>query len=224
MTAAQAVIYVRVSTEEQERGWSLDAQEDECRRYCDTRGLEVVAVFAEAISTKKRVRPEGRLALAQCLVKNGPVLVSVSMDRVARTLSENVELIQAVKKRKLKWATVDMELDASTASGRAALHQRAAFAEFERDIGSERTSRGIRRAQSMGVKFGAQRLVEPELEARVVAMKAGGMSYLRIARQLGREGIKAPRGGTWSRSSLQRIVERNRVEQPAFTPGMVPVP
>ena len=46
-TKPWAIIYIRVSSDEQIDGTSLDFQEAECRRYCERNGYEVVEVFRE---------------------------------------------------------------------------------------------------------------------------------------------------------------------------------
>jgi site-specific DNA recombinase len=49
-----AVIYTRVSTDEQVReGMSLDAQLAACREYCERQGYEIARVFVEAGESAK---------------------------------------------------------------------------------------------------------------------------------------------------------------------------
>ena len=43
----RAIIYVRVSTKEHLLGRSLETQEQQCRKYCEEMGFEVVRVFVE---------------------------------------------------------------------------------------------------------------------------------------------------------------------------------
>ena len=50
----RAIIYARVSTEEQSRkGYSIDAQVDACRAYAQAKGWEVVMVYKEPKSGKR---------------------------------------------------------------------------------------------------------------------------------------------------------------------------
>ena len=44
----KAVIYARVSTEEQANGYSLDAQLDACREYAQSKGYDVVEEYVDA--------------------------------------------------------------------------------------------------------------------------------------------------------------------------------
>jgi DNA invertase Pin-like site-specific DNA recombinase len=55
----KAVIYTRVSTEEQAKNLSLETQQRECRDYCERNGYTVDRVFEErGASAKTTVRPE----------------------------------------------------------------------------------------------------------------------------------------------------------------------
>lgn len=54
-----AIIYTRVSTEEQnEKGYSLADQEDKLRRFCQNKGIEIIQHFQDAHSAKTFDRPE----------------------------------------------------------------------------------------------------------------------------------------------------------------------
>lgn len=56
-----AVLYLRVSTEEQVDNYSLDTQEDICRKEATRRGLKIVETFREEGKSAKNI--EGRPAL-----------------------------------------------------------------------------------------------------------------------------------------------------------------
>ena len=58
------------------------------------------------------------------------------------------------------------------------------FAEFERGIIRERINAGLSRAKANGTKLGRRR-VDPEVEARILELKAGGDGILKIGRKLG---------------------------------------
>ena len=52
MEIKNVILYCRVSTEEQEKGSSLNWQEDYLRRYCGMKHYNVVAVYKEDKSAK----------------------------------------------------------------------------------------------------------------------------------------------------------------------------
>lgn len=57
MNKVPAAAYVRVSTEEQTEGWSLDGQEQQIRNYAERHGYEIVAVYQDETSGSKEKRP-----------------------------------------------------------------------------------------------------------------------------------------------------------------------
>ena len=61
---AKAILYIRVSTDEQaEKGYSLKHQEERLRQYCQHQQIEVVAVYKDH-SAKTFERPEFTKLLA----------------------------------------------------------------------------------------------------------------------------------------------------------------
>ena len=89
-----AIGYVRVSTEEQTNGVSLEAQEAKIRAWCTLHDAELVAIYRdEGISGYKRrdSRPGLDRALKQvCKIKGS--LVVYSLSRLARNTRETIEI------------------------------------------------------------------------------------------------------------------------------------
>lgn len=52
------ILYLRVSTDEQASGFSLDYQEESLKRFCKIRGYKVLAIYREDHSAKNFKRPE----------------------------------------------------------------------------------------------------------------------------------------------------------------------
>ena len=52
-----AIVYCRVSSDEQARGYSLPTQEESCRRYCADNGYTVLDVYHDAHSGTELDRP-----------------------------------------------------------------------------------------------------------------------------------------------------------------------
>ena len=69
-----AVIYCRVSSNEQVKGTSLAMQEKLCVEYAERQGLDVLKIYVEeGESAKTADRTEFQKALAQCADKKQPV-------------------------------------------------------------------------------------------------------------------------------------------------------
>lgn len=85
----RAVIYLRVSTEDQTRGMSLESQEAICRAYCDREQIAVDRVFVDrGVSAKTDLRAQHHQA--------DGVLVASHMTRYeARSIIDGAEQILA---------------------------------------------------------------------------------------------------------------------------------
>ncbi|CAG0961849.1 hypothetical protein ANRL3_00928 [Anaerolineae bacterium] len=90
----RAVIYVRVSTDEQaEQGRSLDKQLDYCRLYCQQHNLEIVGEYADDYTgtVPLEQRPKGSLVYKMLADNVADVLVVFMMDRLVRPPEEGDE-------------------------------------------------------------------------------------------------------------------------------------
>ncbi len=87
-----AVLYVRVSTDEQANGvQNLINQEQRCHLFCEQEGLSVMAVFVDPGESGRSVnRPEFQKMLAYCKRHQGKICSVVVQDlsRLARNLQD----------------------------------------------------------------------------------------------------------------------------------------
>lgn len=83
-----AVIYLRVSTSEQQKsGLGLEAQEEACRKLCRDRGYDVDAVFQETISSAINLPYRTAFMQAYLLAVTKKTIIIVNrLDRFSRTL------------------------------------------------------------------------------------------------------------------------------------------
>ena len=127
--------YARVSTQMQAKdGNSLEAQE----RLLRKNGAE--EIYADAFTGTKTHRPE----LARLLdeLQAGDTLVVTKLDRIARSASQGIELIQSLLDREITVHVLNMGLMDNTPTGKLIRTIVLAFAEFERDMIVERTQEG----------------------------------------------------------------------------------
>lgn len=99
--ASKAVILARVSSTEQEDGYSIDAQKHRLQQYCDRRGLNVLRVFEITESSTRGDRKKFMEMISFCKAQRQPVaIVADKVDRVQRSFKEYPllnELIQGGK-------------------------------------------------------------------------------------------------------------------------------
>lgn len=127
--------YARVSTKGQAKdGNSLDAQEKALR---DAGALEV---YSDAFTGTKAHRPELDKLLE--VMQSGDTLKVTKLDRIARSATQGIELIQSLLDKGITVHVLNMGLMDNTPTGKLIRNIMLAFAEFERDMIVERTSEG----------------------------------------------------------------------------------
>jgi len=98
--------------------------------------------FEETESTRK-TRPIKYQLYQDLLKKKYSIIVVWKLDRWARSLAELVREIPILKDKGINFISMKENIDLSSASGKLQFHMFAAFAEFERDIISERTKQAF---------------------------------------------------------------------------------
>ena len=165
--------YARISTRDQ----SLDGQLDALHRA----GCE--RVFSEVASGARDDRPVLQEALAYA--RPGDVLVSLKLDRVARSLQHLTGLVADLNHRRVGLKSLTEEIDTSTPGGKLVFHIFGAIAEFERDLIRERTRVGLDAARKRGRVGGRPVKMTPaKLEAARKLLQSG-TSVREIADSLG---------------------------------------
>lgn len=151
--------YARVSTDEQ----ATEAQEMELRAAgCDT-------IIEEHGSGASRTRP----ALSGLLheIDAGDTLVVVRLDRLARSVSHLLEVIEDLAAKGAHFRSLRDPIDTTTPQGMFSLQVLGAVAQLERALISERTKAGIRAAKAKGKLPGNPGIRErrPEALAKMTA-------------------------------------------------------
>src|SRR5580692_71436 len=95
----RAVIYLRVSTEEQVDNYSMDTQADICRKEAERRGLEIAEVFREEGRSAKTItdRPTLIDMLGYCR-KNSKQIDAVIVYRLDRISRQTADYLAIRKK------------------------------------------------------------------------------------------------------------------------------
>jgi len=148
--------YARVSTDDQTLALQLDALQ---AAGCET-------VFRDTISGTKTERPGLTKALDH--VRNGDMLVVWRLDRLGRSLSHLIELIQTLEGRGVGFKSLTEQID-TTSGGKLIFHIFGALAEFERNLIRERTMAGLQAARARGRKGGRPR--KPNTDTKIVMAK-----------------------------------------------------
>ena len=127
--------YARVSTRGQAKdGNSLEAQENALRSAGATE------IYADAFTGTKTHRTELNKLMA--VMQSGDTMVVTKLDRIARSATQGIELVQKLLDRGITVHVLNMGLLDNTPTGKLIRNIMLAFAEFERDMIVERTQEG----------------------------------------------------------------------------------
>ena len=76
------------------------------------------------------------------------------LDRLGRSMRHLIELTTMFEQKGVGFHSLSDAIDTSTSGGKLYFHLMGAFAEFERNLISERTKAGMAAARARGVKMG----------------------------------------------------------------------
>src|SRR5579859_3035338 len=98
----RAIVYLRVSTEEQVENFSLDTQEEICRKEAEKRGYQIVEIFREEGRSAKNIigRPVLINLLEYCR-KNKNKIQAVFVYRLDRVSRQTADYL-AIRKKLLE--------------------------------------------------------------------------------------------------------------------------
>ena len=198
--------YSRVSTTDQgKNGHSLDAQQAALKAA----GCE--RIFADTASGRTTDRPQLKHLLDQ--LRKDDVLVVCKLDRLSRSLLDVLNLMDKLAKQGIGFRSLRENVDTTTASGRAMMHMVMVFAQFERDMLSERTREGLQEARRKG-KVSGRPFKLPEHQRRdiVKQVRSGeksaadaaryfGISQSAVSRLLARATAKEIKADAWPRGT-----------------------
>ncbi len=141
-------LYCRVSTS----GQTTENQSIRLLDYAKRNDWDY-KLFEEQESTRK-TRPIKQEVLMALRNKVFDGVCIWRLDRWARSMTELVLEIQELHDKGIIFKSLSDNVDFSTPTGKLQVHILSAFAEFERNLISERTKEGLARAKEKGVKLG----------------------------------------------------------------------
>jgi len=142
----KVAIYARVSTDEQD----ADKQEDICLEWVKRGNHELVGVYKDVISGTTSSRPNFNKLLEDMRAFKFNCIVVTKLDRLGRSLMHLLSLFDEFQTKGIHFVATTQNIDTTSASGKLQLQIMGAFAEFERNMISERTKEGMRKAQGIG--------------------------------------------------------------------------
>jgi site-specific DNA recombinase len=153
----RCAIYTRKSTEhglEQEFN-SLDAQRDSCEAYIKSQASQGWSALPQryddpAYSGGNLDRPGLKKLLADIEAGRINVVVVYKIDRLTRSLADFAKLVEAFDARSISFVAVTQQFNTTTSMGRLTLNVLLSFAQFERELSSERVRDKIAASRRKG--------------------------------------------------------------------------
>jgi DNA invertase Pin-like site-specific DNA recombinase len=159
-------------------------QTRELREYCERRGWIVTGEYVDTgISGAKDRRPELDRLMSDAHKRRFDVVAVWRFDRFARSVSHLLRALDTFRALGIEFVSLSESLDTATPAGRMVFTVLGAVAELERSLIAERVRAGLRNARAKGKRLGRPRVAVDR--ARVARFRAQGLSWAKIAEQLG---------------------------------------
>jgi DNA invertase Pin-like site-specific DNA recombinase len=114
-----------------------------------------------------------QLEAAIDFIREGDTLVVTRLDRLARSISNLVDIIRRLEAKGVALRVLDTNLDTATPTGRLMLNLLGSIAQFERELMLERQREGIARAKAEGKYKGRAPTAQRQAD-RVMALRSAG--------------------------------------------------
>ncbi len=164
-----AVGYARTSSTDQVAG--LESQ------IHDLKAAGCTRIFAEHVSAVDRHRPELEAALDW--LRSGDTFIITKPDRLARSVTDLLGIIERLKAKSVTVRILAMHLDTSNPTSMLSLSILAAVSQWEREIMLERQRAGIAKAKAEG-KYRGRAPTARAKAHEVRRLKAEGKSIQEI--------------------------------------------
>ena len=169
--------YIRVSSESDRQ--STDLQRDALLAA----GVDNRHLYEDRASGAKDDR--SGLTRALDFVRPGDVLVVWKLDRLGRSLSHLLMIINTLKEKQVAFRSLTEGMDTTTPSGELLFHVFGALAQYERALIKERVLAGLTAARKRG-RIGGRppAIIGEKVEAIITALN-DGMSKAAVCRNFG---------------------------------------
>jgi len=139
-------IYCRVSTSEQDPLKQVDL----LKTFSSQQNIKVHKVYIDEISGTKSSRPSLDLMLRDMRKGIFNCILIYKLDRLGRSLQHLITILEELHNKNVDLIVSSMNIDTKTASGKLLFNIMGAVAEFVRELISERTKMGLKKAKNVG--------------------------------------------------------------------------
>ena len=224
-SSLRVATYTRISTDEVNQPYSLEAQADHLNRFLALRPeWSKVAEYTDQMSGSKLERPSLQRLLADIRAGKVDVVLVYRVDRLSRNMRHLQALIEVFEENQVSFTSATEPFDTSNSMGRMILNILGVFAEFERSSLIDRIRAGNAAKAARGEWVGGlapfgyevaagKTLAVVESEATVVReiyrlfldQNLGGLN---IAKVINTAGHRTRNGRHWTADKVLDILRR----------------
>lgn len=166
--------YMRVSTSDERQ--SVDLQRD----ALVAAGVDERHLHQDKASGARDDRP----GLKACMddLREGDVLIVWKLDRLGRSLSHLIRIVEELKKRGVAFRSLTETIDTTNVHGSFLFNLFGTLAEYERALITERVNAGLAAARRRGRKGGRPPTIDAEKIDQIITALEGGASKASICR------------------------------------------
>jgi DNA invertase Pin-like site-specific DNA recombinase len=177
-------VYLRVSTAQKQTTLNQRMELDE---VCKRNDWNIVEYYDETISGTKSIddRKELKRMLKDASSGFFDMVVVFSVCRVARSMKHLVSVMTHLDELGCDIYSHQQGIRTDTSMGRMFFQLCGVMSEVENSIRLDRQLIGIKRAKSQGVVFGRKRVVDDNMELKIVELRHKGKSIRQIAKNVG---------------------------------------
>lgn len=213
-TSMRAVIYIRVSDDEQvKEGYSIESQDSVCSRWIVDKKFELVDKYVdEGKSAKNMKRSELQRLMRDIHLKRFDIIVFWRLNRLTRNLKDKIHLFELCEKHGIQLKSMTEEIDTTTASGRMVTNLLVSVAQGEREQIGENVFGTMYEMAVKGKRQGAVapygydledgkliiNVQEAEVVRRIYELYQAPMSTRAISKLFNSEGLRKRGGAYWS--------------------------
>lgn len=219
----RVALYVRVSTDEQAKeGFSIPAQKERLRAFCQSQGWDIVNEYIEeGFSAKDTNRPKMQTMLKDIKKGTCDMVLVYKLDRLTRSVLDLYNLLQVFDSNNVSFRSSTEVYDTSTAMGRLFITLVAALAQWERENLAERVIFGMEQMIDEGKKPGGHSpygysfdkdfnctIIEHEAEMvkYIFKLYMDGFGFHSIKNRLNELNIKPRLALEWNHNTIRDIL------------------
>ena len=142
----KVAIYARVSTDTQD----VDKQVQELKTIALLQKYMISGIYSDKVSGTKDSRPELNRMMFDMRKGLFDAVMIYKLDRLGRSLKHLITVCEEFHNKGVDLIVTSQGIDTSTATGKLLFNILGSVAEFEKELISERTKLGLKKAENVG--------------------------------------------------------------------------